>query len=406
MERSLFDFGLHCFHVIQGGIHPLIGPYYVLPKSDYKKALIWAKIFQFVEHYFHIPNKTIKISAIIETLRGDMEIQELAFALAGGGPEEISALKEGKKVVFEKTYIEAFCSGRHDRVFDMIKTYHNHPQKIYPEHKFTGIHDVGAKESWAQLAEIAKKRGVVPVGGMVVTLTSDPRTREAALKIVEESLLTEHNRGSLQSWEAMPDTTERAMAILGSPPSEKSYAKDLTPVFKLPPGAKRKAALLAVEKIRGERLRTIPQGTVSYEAVYNNIHQAIEYIEGWLRGHGVIAYRPQSKIDTPIVLQNVATTERARSELWTWLHHRIILSDLGQPFTPPLFLKVLRQVLADIKNGREGGYLAKGKFSAPSHKESHYEEAAQLLQELVIEKNFPNNMKEMLFAKYKQLRKE
>ena len=105
-------------------------------------------------------------------------------------------------------------------------------------------------------------------------------------------------------------------------------------------------------------------------------------------------------------MQNVATTERARSELWTWLHHRIILSDLGQPFTPPLFLKVLRQVLADIKNGREGGYLAKGKFSAPSHKESHYEEAAQLLQELVIEKNFPNNMKEMLFAKYKQLRKE
>lgn len=405
MERCLFDFGLHYFHNVRDGLDLMNGPYYVLPKVDYSKSLIWAEIFKFAEETFGLPEKTIKCSAIIETIKGDFEIQEVAFVLAGGTARDIASLIDGDEVIFENTYVESFCSGRHDRVFDVIKTYNRHPDKIFPESKFTGIHDKAAQQSWMQIAEIAKLRGITPVGGMVVALTSDPKTKEAALKITAESMQNEHDKGSVQAWEAMPDTTQLAMSILTRPFTHANSPRLFDPVFSNRPGLKRYLKLTAIEKEIASNLYTTPQGQVSYNAVYNNINQAIEYIEAWLRGYGVIPYRPRLEPDKPIMMQNMATTERARSELWTWIYHQVHLSDRNQLFDTKLFNEILNTVLRDIEASIEEGFLPKGKMSPSSFKEGYYGEAAEILKVLVLSETFADNMKGILLDTYQRLQK-
>lgn len=407
IERCLFDFGLHFFHIANKDLHndPFVGPYYVLPKIDYRKALIWIEIFKFSEQYFNLAPKTIKCSGIIETLKGDFEIQEMIFTLAGGTDKEVAALQNGEKIVFESSYIEALCSGRHDRVFDSIRTYHRYDHKMYPESRFTGMQDTGAQQSWAQLAEIATLRGLTAVGGMVVALTTDANTREKALKITEDSLRHEHQRGSHQAWQAMPDTTALANDILTRPMTQDNRSTQIREAFLLPLN-KRTESMADIEKTIATRLQTTPVGTVSYQAIYHNINQAIEYIEAWLRGHGVIPYRQRLAPDQPIIMQNMATTERARSELWTWQHHQVELSDRpGVRFDKNLFLNVVNKVLNDIKISKENGFIPKGKMSAASYAEGYYAEAAEILTKLVLDDTFVDNIKFILLDYYQELQK-
>lgn len=400
IERALFDFGLHFFHIVQGGISCFYGPNYVLPKVDYAKSLIWRDIFEFSERFLRLEPKTIKCSAIIETLKGDFELQEVAFVLAGGTKEHIQALEIGKEVRFASSYIEAFCSGRHDRVFDAMKTFHRYADKTYPESQFTGIRDTGARQSWDQLVAVARVRGLIPVGGMVVALTSDPETREIALKLTEESLRSEHERGSIQAWEAMPDTTDLAMSILLTPPGSDGSFEEFIAPFAHPFGSERIDAILKKEEVVRDRLLTTPKGTVSSKAVCNNINQAIEYIEAWLRGYGVIPFRQKNEPKKPILMQNMATTERARSELWTWIHHRVILSDTKELFTKELFQKFLNQVMSEIEASINEGHIPKGKTSVKKFRDGRYFEAAEILKQVVLSEEFVDTIKYLLLKKY------
>ncbi len=399
MERALFDFGLHCFHVSHSK-NPLVGPFYVIPKMDYQKALLWADIFKCAEKYLDLPEMSIKCSAIIETLKGDFEIQEVAFALCSREKKEIDILQKGGDLIFKKSHIDCFCSGRHDRVFDMIKVYSHYPEKTYPEAKYCAKEDIGADQSWFQIAEISQRRGIIPVGGMTVALTSDPSTRDLAMKITAESLRKEHDRGSVQAWEAMPDTTPLAMDILQTPIDDSLYPKQFLPAFLLPHGVQREKKLRQIEKEIAVNLRTIPKGDVSYLSIYNNINQAIEYIEAWLRGHGVIPYRQRREPGKPILMQNMATAERARSELWTWFHHKIIIKDENRVFDKSLFFHIVRQVLSDINTSISSKILVKGKMSPKSFSSGKYKEAADLLEQLVLDGTCADTMKFLLWESY------
>lgn len=414
IERALLCFGLHSYLITQQGVHDMIGPYYVLPKIDYDRALIWIEMFEFAEKYLKLPPKTIKCSAIIETIKGDFDIQEVAFVLAGGRKEHIERLKKGEKVVFDTSYIEAFCSGRHDRVFDMMKVYQNYADKVFPESKFTGIYDTAAQQSWSQIAEVSNLRGLTPVGGMVVALTSDAATREAAIKITAESLENEHSRGSVQAWEAMPDTTELAMSILtrtsraakkvfDHSDKGKKEPTTITAVFQDSSMERRKEKLKVVELEVGSKLHETPKGEVSSVAIYNNINQAIEYIEAWFRGYGVIPFRNRLALTKPVIMQNMATTERARSELWSWLHHGTILSDKNKPFTKEIFLSTIDQVLEDIQNSIEEGFLPKGKMSCDDYKKGHYQKSAEILKSVVLSDHFEENLKGILLDAYHEI---
>lgn len=403
--RNIFDFGLHFFHAMANGMDPYFGPYYVLPKIDLRKAQIWYQLFQQAEKILGVPEKTIKCSAIVETLRGDFEVQEMIFTLAGGTSEDIAALKAGKTVVFEHTYIEALCSGRHDRVFDMVKTYHRHAAKIFPESKYTAMHDIGARAAWSQISEVARLRNLTPVGGMVVALTSDPQTREAAMEITADSLRREHALGSIQAWEATPDTTPLAMSILTQPLSEENYPHQLAPAFNFPYGEERLTKMAMIEQEIQHQLQSTPAAEhgISQEAVEKNIRQAIEYIEAWLRGHGVIAYRSPKDKDKPIIMQNMATAERARAELWTWVHHQVKLSDTGEKLDMNLFKRILSIVINHIKKDLNAGIKVKGKMSVDNYEDSHYDRAITILIQLVDSSYFVENIKSLLYTHFQSV---
>lgn len=405
LERCLLDFGLHFYHNIRAGKGEEMGPNYVLPKMDAIKAALWRDIFEFSEAVGQVSSKTIKASAIVETIKGDFQIHEMAFALAGGREEEARRLALGESIIFKNSYLEAFCSGRHDRVFDLIKTFHADRKKIFPENRFTGIDDIGARQSWDEIVAVARLRGFVPVGGMVVALTSDPETRELALKITTESLAKEHERGSVQAWEAMPDTTDSAMAILRKSVGDEKIWFEYLESFTLAKFSQRARRIAKLEKIATKKLLTLPKGTVSEEAVVRNIHQAIEYLEAWLRGYGVIPYRPKGNVARPIMMQNMATAERARAELWTWIRHGAPLIDTGKRLTKERFEELVDAALEEMRSAMQAGFVPKGKMSPPSFEAGCYREAAHLLKKVVLQEEFIDTIKYPLIKKYKAVQK-
>jgi malate synthase len=249
---------------------------------------------------------------------------------------------------------------------------------------------------------------------MVVALTSDAATREAAIKITTESLENEHSRGSVQAWEAMPDTTELAMSILTktsrvakkvfsqTDPGKKEPSQ-MTSIFQDATMESREGKLRSIESAMRAKLQETPTGGVSANAIYNNINQAIEYIEAWFRGYGVIPFRNRLAPTKPVIMQNMATTERARSELWTWLHHKVILSDLDKTFTEEFFLSTMQQVLKDIESSIKEGFLPKGKMSCDQFEKGCYKEAAAVLKNVVLSDHFEENLKNILLNTYHKI---
>jgi malate synthase len=106
----------------------------------------------------------------------------------------------------------------------------------------------------------------------------------------------------------------------------------------------------------------VPGGRVTEAGVRQNVNVAIRYLDAWLRGNGAAA------IDN--LMEDTATAEISRSQLWQWRHHATLLED-GAPLTADRYRRIRDEELARI--GRDRGRVA---------------EAAALLDGLVLADDF------------------
>ena len=314
ISASLFDFGLYFFHNAQRLIRKGTGPYFYLPKLEsHLEARLWNDVFCFAQDELDIPRGTIRATVLIETILAAFEMDEILYELR----EHSSGLN---------------C-GRWDYIFSFIKKFRNRPDFVLPD-RSTLTMDKHFLKSYVQLLiKTCHRRGIHAMGGMAaqIPIKNDPAANEKALEKVRQDKLREVNAGHDGTWVAHPGLVPIAKEVFDQSmkePNQISRRRNNEDV-----------------QVTPKDLLDVTQGKITEEGLRWNIDVGLQYLESWLRGSGCV----------PIynLMEDAATAEICRSQVWQWVKHGARLSD-GRPVTR----EMVRQTIAEQKNKLKGGRMA------------------------------------------------
>ena len=309
VSGSLFDFGLYVFHNARERLERGTAPYFYLPKMEsHLAARLWNDVFVFAEEALGIPRGSFRATILIETFPAAFEMEEILYELR----EHASGLN----------------AGRWDYLFSTIKTLRRRRDLVLPDRQQLTMTVPFMRAYTELLVRTCHRRGAHAMGGMAPFIPSrkDPAVNEAALARVRDDKLRESRDGFDGTWVAHPDLVPVAMEVF-----EKA----------LGPRANQKERLREDVSVAAAPLRdtTVPGGTVTEAGFRNNVNVALQYLSSWLSGNGAAAIFN--------LMEDVATAEIARSQLWQWIHNGASLAD-GRPATAALYETVKAEELARL----------------------------------------------------------
>jgi malate synthase len=292
ISGSLFDFGLFAFHNARELLSRDTGPYFYLPKMEHhREARLWADVFRFTEEALRLPPGRIRATALVETLPAAFQMDEILWEL--------------------RDYSAGLNCGRWDYLFSFIKQYRDVPSSRFPDRSLLTMDRPFLTAYSHLLIETCHRRGAHAMGGMAaqIPIKTDPEANEKALAKVIEDKVREARAGHDGTWVAHPALVPLAQGVFDremSGPNQIAVPR--------PPSGVGPAELLA-----------IPTGPITGEGVRRNARVAVRYVTAWLSGNGCVP------IDH--LMEDAATAEIARSQLWQWIHHGALTED-GQAVTP------------------------------------------------------------------------
>jgi malate synthase len=339
MSGSLFDFGLYFFHNAKRLLARGAGPYFYLPKlENHLEARLWNDVFNLAQDELGLPRGTIKATVLIETIPAAYEMDEILYEL--------------------RDHITGLNAGRWDYTFSCIKRFREQSDFVFPDRAQVTMTVPFMRAYTELLVKTCHQRGAHAMGGMAAFIPSrkDPQVNEVALAKVREDKLRESSDGFDGTWVAHPDLVPVAKQVfadvLGVKPHQKERLRDEVRV--------------SAEQLCDFR---VPNGTLTEDGLRHNISVALQYIEAWLRGNGAVAIYN--------LMEDTATAEISRSQVWQAIHHKAQLAD-GRPVTMELYRKLVPQELEKIR----------GMWGEKNFKESRIELARQLFDELVTDDGF------------------
>ena len=286
---GLFDFGLHLFRNGRRLLEKGSGPYLYLPKLEsHLEARLWNDVFDFTEERLDLPGGSIKATVLIETILAAFEMEEILYELR----EHASGLN----------------AGRWDYIFSVIKKFRHRPEFVLPDRAQVTMTVPFMRAYTDLLVKTCHRRGAHAMGGMAAFVPSrrDPEVNEVALAKVREDKQREAGNGFDGTWVAHPDLVQVAMEefdeVLGERPNQVERLREEVDVAA--------ADLLDVR---------VPEGEISDEGVRLNASVGLRYLESWLRGTGAVAIYN--------LMEDAATAEISRSQIWQWLRHGRIERD-------------------------------------------------------------------------------
>jgi malate synthase len=316
----LFDFGLFLFHNAEALAKAGTGPYFYLPKmQSHLEARLWNDVFLHAQSALKIPAGTIKVTVLIETLPAAFEMDEILFEL--------------------KDHIVGLNCGRWDYIFSAIKTLQSDPSFTLPDRGQVTM-EAGFLRSYTQLLiKTCHRRGAFAMGGMAaqIPIKDDPEANERAMAKVRADKLREVREGHDGTWVAHPGMVQLAKQVFdeGMPGPNQ--------VDRLREDVVASAAAL-VEP---------PSGTRTEAGLRHNIRVGIQYLEAWLGGLGAV----------PIynLMEDAATAEISRTQIWQWLKHRATLDD-GRTVARPLVEQLIAEELIRVRDEVGQARFDRGRF--------------------------------------------
>jgi malate synthase len=282
-SASLFDFGLY---VLRN--HGRNGRYLYLPKLEsHTEARLWNDVFHFAQDRLGVPQGTLKATVLIETILAAFEMDEILHELRG--------------------HSAGLNAGRWDYIFSVIKKLGRRPEFILPDRADVTMAVPFMRAYCELLVRTCHRRGAHAMGGMAAFIPSrrDPEVNAIALEKVREDKDREASQGFDGTWVAHPDLVPVAMEsfdrVLGERPNQ---------IDRVPDGETRAADLLDVEST---------PGGVTEEGLRNNVSVGIQYLAAWLEGSGAVSINN--------LMEDAATAEISRSQIWQWLHHGRVSPD-------------------------------------------------------------------------------
>ena len=300
MSASLFDLGLFCFHNAQALAAKDRGPYFYLPKLQaMEEAALWDGVFAHIERELRLPRGQLKATVLIETLPAAFEMDEILHAL--------------------KDRIVGLNCGRWDYIFSYIKTLRAHRDRVLPERAQVTMAQPFLKAYSELLIRTCHRRGAHAMGGMAaqIPIGNDVEANEAAMAKVRADKLREAVAGHDGTWVAHP-------ALI--PVAREAFDAHM-------PGANQHEMLREdVQVVAGDLLRP-SLGTITRKGFGNNVEVCVRYLAAWLDGNGCVPIHH--------LMEDAATAEIARAQLWQWLHHEGLRLDDGTPVDFALFERAL-----------------------------------------------------------------
>ncbi len=294
ISGALFDFGLYFYHNAAERLKRGTGPYFYIPKQENaEEAQLWADVFAFAENYCRIPHGSIKATVLIEVITATFEMHEILHAL--------------------KDYAVGLNCGRWDYIFSTIKKFHARPEHMMPDRTQLTMNVPFLKAYYELLIQTCHKRGAFAMGGMsaFIPVKNDEAANEKAFAAVRADKEREASAGHDGTWVAHPGLIPVAMEVFD----------------RLMPEKNQRSKLREDVKVSAADLIAVPKGTITEAGVRNSISVAIQYTAHWLNGSGAV----------PIfnLMEDAATAEISRSQLWQWLHHGAS-TDAGHPIVEEL----------------------------------------------------------------------
>jgi malate synthase len=336
ISGALFDFGLYFFHNAAERIKRGTGPYFYIPKQENaEEAQLWADVFAFAEEYCGIPHGSIKATVLIEVITATFEMHEILHAL--------------------KDYAVGLNCGRWDYIFSTIKKFHARPEYVMPDRTQITMNVPFLKAYYELLIQTCHKRGAFAMGGMsaFIPVKGDAAANEKAFAAVRADKEREAGAGHDGTWVAHPGLIPVAMEVFD----------------RLMPNKNQRDKLREDVNVTAADLIKVPQGTITEAGVRNSISVAIQYTAQWLNGNGCV----------PLfnLMEDAATAEISRSQLWQWLHHGASTVE-GHPILQELVASWADQELDTLRvQLGEAGFAA-----AP------YERAKALVLKLTFDKQY------------------
>ena len=340
VSGSLFDFGLYFFHNAERLRKKGSGPYFYLPKLEsHGEARLWNDVFNLAQDELGVPRGTIRATVLIETILAAFEMEEILYELR----EHSSGLN----------------AGRWDYIFSIIKKFRNRADFVLPDRAQVTMTVPFMRAYTELLVKTCHRRGAHAMGGMAAFIPSrrDAEVNRVALARVKEDKNREAGDGFDGTWVAHPDLVGTAMesfdAVLGEHPNQLERQRPEVDVT---------AAQLVDVKV--------PGGAVSEAGLRMNVSVGIQYIESWLRGVGAAAINN--------LMEDVATAEISRSQVWQWIRHSARLSDGS---------KVTDDLVREIADEEMGKILAR--LGPEAWSKSRFADARAVFEQVSVSESFP-----------------
>ena len=306
---GLFDFGLFFFH----NAHELIargsGPYFYLPKMESRlEARIWNDAFKLAQDELGIPRGTIRATVLIETIPAAFEMDEILYEL--------------------REHSAGLNCGRWDYIFSCIKRFRNRPDFLLADRALIAM-TTHFMHSYSLLCiKTCHHRNTFAMGGMAaqIPVKNNPAANEEAFAKVRADKEREARDGHDGTWVAHPGmvqlATEAFDAMMPQPNQIDRNRDD-------------------VQVTAYDLLDFGPSGPITEQGLRTNVSVGVQYLEAWLRGRGAV----------PLfnLMEDAATAEISRAQIWQWIRHPRGVLDDGRKVTKELFRRVLDEELGKVK---------------------------------------------------------
>ncbi|MBT2557321.1 malate synthase A [Hymenobacter sp. ISL-91] len=337
VSASLFDFGLYFFHNAHELCARGTAPYFYLPKLEsHLEARLWNDVFGFAQWSLKMPKCTIKATVLIETLPAAFELNEILWEL--------------------REHSAGLNCGRWDYIFSYIKRLGLGAEHRLPDRAAVTM-TVPFMSAYSQLVvQTCHRRGVHAMGGMAaqIPIKNDPEANEWALEKVRLDKVREARAGHDGTWVAHPGLVPVALAVfdeLMPQPNQIDNKRDDV-------------------QVTAQDLIAAPEGDITEAGLRLNLDVAVRYLESWLRGNGCVPIHH--------LMEDAATAEISRAQVWQWLHTPGTQLSDGRALTTEMYRELLPAQLEAIRQ----------EIGDAAYNQGKYLEAARLFDRLVMSEQF------------------
>jgi len=332
VPACLFDAGLFLFHNAQELVARGTGPYLYLPKlEDAAEARWWNEVLLRAQAALDLPAGTVRVTLLIETLPAAFQMEGLLYEL--------------------RQHATGLNLGRWDYIFSFIKTLREDPAALLPDRSQVGMTQPFLRAYARRLVQVSHRRGAHAMGGMsaFIPVKADPVAHARAMAQVQADKLREVQDGCDGTWVAHPGLVAEAQAVFDA------HMPEANQLHRIPEGEVAEADLLR-----------IPEGTRTVAGLRHNLRVGLRYLEAWLRGQGCV---PLDHL-----MEDAATAEICRMQVWQWLHHEAVLDD-GERLSPSLFHMWIQEALHQIR----------AEVGLDAFLDGRYGDAADLFEALLLD---------------------